>query len=276
MMTSLWKHITNIFSPSPPQRPPSAINITITPSSSILHKYGSDNDVPFTLTLEATLPENSPDKPVTIFTFDTLLRKKGKVLFEEGLQFIDTETGIPAKRPSVCLYYELSSSEYPITREYGSNFVTLEPGVPYQVTHEITPLSPILRPSSSPSRVDIEARPITGVKSASGPGSEAMDDEKSKELRQDHADEATVAVDMAVLLSTFAHTGHFQVGSTYRVELGSRMSEIAWYRYGAKDEILSCDDSSDTMKRPERVGDQKGLRPIPLVLRSMPAFKVVE
>lgn len=119
---------------------PPQINLNVTASSTTLHKHGSSN--PFTLTLEATLLK-SPDTPsrsLTVLIFDTLLDPKGNALYENGLDFINSNTGTHAKRPSLTSHYTFSDkSNILINTEFERYFVTLEPGVPYRVTHTMRP-----------------------------------------------------------------------------------------------------------------------------------------
>jgi hypothetical protein len=77
--------------------PPTPINLTVAVSSSTHHKHDPNSE--FQLTLDATLPQtpNTPNKPLTILVFDTLLDPSGIALYKNGLDFIDIDTGTPAK-----------------------------------------------------------------------------------------------------------------------------------------------------------------------------------
>ncbi|GFG10815.1 hypothetical protein IFM61392_06590 [Aspergillus lentulus] len=113
--------------------PPTHINVAVTVSSSTLHKHSSDNE--FHITLEATLPQtpNTPDKPLTILVFGTLLDTSSIALYENGFNFININTGAPAKRPSLTKHYSFGGmSDIPIEPQFERYFVTLQPGVPHQ------------------------------------------------------------------------------------------------------------------------------------------------
>lgn len=85
------------------------------------------------------------------------------------------------------------------------------------------------------------------------------------------------------VVGDFSHTSCLEVGVRYRVELGEKMDEVTWYRYGAKKEVL---DGYGGMlgyfqrlvwgkRRTERVGDQK-MEPIRLELQNEATFRVEE
>jgi hypothetical protein len=121
--------------------PPTHINVAVTVSSSTLHKHGSDDE--FHITIEATLPQtpNTPDKPLTILVFGTLLDPSGIALYENGFDFVNVDTGAPAKRPSLTKHYSFGGvSDIPIKPQFERYFVTLQPGVPHQVMFTLFPV----------------------------------------------------------------------------------------------------------------------------------------
>ncbi|PKX95156.1 uncharacterized protein P174DRAFT_458726 [Aspergillus novofumigatus IBT 16806] len=185
--------------------PPTQINIAVTVSSSTLHKYSSDDE--FHITIEATLPQtpNTPDKPLTILVFGTLLDPSGIALYENGFDFVNVDTGTPAKRPSLTKHYSFG----------GRYFVTLQP----VITNE---------------------------------------------------NEAKVA-------AAFSQVTYLEVGSMYRVELGNKLNQISWYRYGSKEQVLEGQDAGAGLvkRRPELVGDSE-MQPIPLVMQGSASFTVEE
>ncbi|KAB8207914.1 hypothetical protein BDV34DRAFT_223113 [Aspergillus parasiticus] len=277
---------------SPP--PPPDINITITTSSGVLHKYGAEEDEPFTLTLEATLPEGSTNKPLTVFTSNTLLDGGGRELLR-GLQVINTETGISTKLDEwmITACPRLAPHETPITNEYERKFITLMPGVPCRITNVVQRMSPLLLPSTSPLRtqavIDRERdrfrslspkQWVEKLKDEMPPGSaEMVESELDWEFEDECEDKEEEILETARFDGLFAHTRYLEVGATYRVELRDTMHEITWYGYGTKEEILGSGDDGDASgrrKRPERIGDHKCLRPIALVLRNSATFTVVE
>jgi hypothetical protein len=135
-----------------PIPPPTHVNLAVSVSSTTLHKHGSDTE--FQLSLEAILPQtpNTPDKPLTILVFDSLLDPGGNALYEDGLDFIDMDTGVPAKRTTMasensfggrsCIPVE---PHIPVEPQPGYFFVTLHPGVPHRVTHTLRPCPRIRR-----------------------------------------------------------------------------------------------------------------------------------
>jgi hypothetical protein len=106
----------------------------VTTSSTTLHKH--DSTEPFTLTLEATLPErgNVPNKPLTTLTFDTLLNPNGNALYGNGIDIIDhidSDTGTRVERITLRNHYTFGDqSGILIDPQYERYYVTLEPGVP--------------------------------------------------------------------------------------------------------------------------------------------------
>ncbi|PIG85060.1 hypothetical protein AARAC_000663 [Aspergillus arachidicola] len=242
-LKSAYDYILSFRSPPPPPE----INITITTSSGVLHKYGIEEDEPFTLILEATLPEGSTNKPLTVFTSNTLLNSGGRDLLR-GLQVINTETGISNKLDEwmITVRPRLAPHETPIINEYERKFTTLMPGVPCRITNVVQQM---------------------------------VESELDWEFEDECEDKEEEILETARFDGLFAHTRYLEVGSTYRVELRDTMHEITWYRYGTKEEILGSRDDGDASgrrKRPERIGDHKSLRPIALVLRNTATFTVVE
>ncbi|KAH8424921.1 uncharacterized protein LDX57_002667 [Aspergillus melleus] len=117
---------------------PTHINVTATASSTILHKHNSG--APFTITLTAVLPiiPNQVNKPFTVFIHDTLLDPKSMVFFQNGLELVKSESVDHPNQPKARLgQSSVYSSEGSCTvdRENEQHFVTLQPGVPYRVTH---------------------------------------------------------------------------------------------------------------------------------------------
>ncbi|KAB8268310.1 hypothetical protein BDV30DRAFT_243508 [Aspergillus minisclerotigenes] len=269
-MASYLKNAYDYILSFRPPPPPPEINITITTSSGVLHKYSAAEDEPFALTLEATLPEGSTNKPLTVFISDTLLNGGGRELLR-GLQVINTATGISTNLDEwiITACPRLAPHETPITHEYERKFITLKPGVPCRITNVVQRMSPLLLPSTSPLRtqavIDRERdrfRPLDPKQWV-----EELKDEMpsgSAEIEESESDFWSLKTN---------------VGATYRVELRDTMHELLWYRYGTKEEILGSRDDGDASgrrKRPERIGDQKGLRAIALVLRNTAIFTVVE
>ncbi|OQE40166.1 hypothetical protein PENCOP_c006G01055 [Penicillium coprophilum] len=243
-----------VFGESP--SPPTQININVTTSSTTLHKHGSNE--PFTLTLEATLPESTdtPNKPLTILTFDTLLDPQGNALYENGIDFVNINTGAHAKRTSLTAHHSFGGkSNILIDPQFEQYFVTLEPGVPYRVTHTMRPCPRIPQESESKS----EARKAS--------------------LQEGEA----TAEDEAIVAAAFSHVTSLDVGSTYRVELGDKMDRISWYRYGSKEEVLNGQRAGvglvhslmGAKRHPERVGDSE-MQAIPLVMQGLASFTVEE
>ncbi|EAW17091.1 uncharacterized protein NFIA_004490 [Aspergillus fischeri NRRL 181] len=193
--------------------PPTHINVAVTVSSSTLHKHGSDDE--FHITLEATLPQ-TPNTPLTILVFGTLLDPSGIALYENGFDFINVDTGASAKRPSLTQHYTFGGvSHIPIETQFEQYFVTLEP----VITNE----------------------------------------------------------DEAIVAAGFSHVTYLEVGSTYRVELGNKLNEISWHRYGSKEQVLEGQDAGGgcVKRRRELVGDSE-MQPIPLVMQSSASFTVEE
>ncbi|KAF4168252.1 hypothetical protein CNMCM6936_003040 [Aspergillus lentulus] len=191
--------------------PPTHINVAVTVSSSTLHKHGSDDE--FYITLEATLPQtlNTPDKPLTILVFGTLLDPSGIALYENGFNFININTGAPAKRPSLTKHYSFGGmSDIPIEPQFERYFVTLQPGVPHQVRFTLWPC-----PRNQQHNKDNPER----LRAACG------------ELLITNEDEAIVA-------AGFSQVTYLEVGSTYRVEFGNKLNLVPWYRYGLKEQVL--------------------------------------
>ncbi|KAJ5788733.1 hypothetical protein N7457_003723 [Penicillium paradoxum] len=246
-MANILQQILGECQPSPTQ-----INLNVITSSTILHKYGSDT--PFTLTLEATLPDstNTPNKPLTILTFGTLLEPNGNALYENGIDFINSNTGAQAKRPSLTAHYDFGDkSNIPIDPQYEQYFATLEPGVPYRVTHTMKPCP--RPPQEGGSNTGADRTPL-------GEG-EAMEAE-------------------AMVLAAFSPVTPLDVGATYRVELGDKLNWISWYRYGSKEEVLKIRSAEGLVQRmmgtkrhSERVGDNK-MQAIPLVMQGSAGFRV--
>ncbi|KAI9036775.1 uncharacterized protein KD926_001354 [Aspergillus affinis] len=118
---------------------PTHINVTASASSNILHKH--NNGTPFTVTLTAVLPimPNEVSKPLTVFIHDTLLDPKGNVFFQGGLELVSSDsaeqTQAPESGPPQTSIYYSSKDLYTVDRENEQYFVTLQPGVPYRVTH---------------------------------------------------------------------------------------------------------------------------------------------
>ncbi|KAJ5360452.1 hypothetical protein N7517_009643 [Penicillium concentricum] len=246
--------LQQVFGESP--SPPTKININVTTSSTTLHKHGSNN--PFTLTLEATLPEsaNTPTKPLTILTFDTLLDPNGNALYESGIDFINSDTGAHAKRTSLAAHHGFGGkSNIVIDPQFERYFVTLEPGVPYRVTHTMRPCPKLSQESGS----------------------------KSGEVRTPQQEGNSTAEDEAVIAAAFSHVTSLDVSSTYRVGLGDKMNQISWYRYGVKEEVLKGQGAGGglvqrlmgTKRHPERVGDSE-MQAIPLVMHGSASFRVEE
>ncbi|KAF3384618.1 hypothetical protein F1880_002773 [Penicillium rolfsii] len=237
-----------------PLPPPTHINVTITASSKKLHKHGSAT--PFGLTFEATLPE-SPDgrnEPLTILAFDTLLDPSGTALYENGLQFIDSNTGVQAKRPAMNRHYDFGDkSNILVHPRFERYFVTLYPGVPIRVTHTMRPCP---RLSSQ---------------------NECNPEEQSTSNREGEA----TAEDEAIVAAAFSHVTYLEVGSTYHVQLGEKLSRIDWYRYGSKDQVLKeqmtgvgpADSLIGSKRRSERVGDTE-MQAVPLVMQGSASFRV--
>ncbi|KAF4151627.1 hypothetical protein CNMCM6069_003572 [Aspergillus lentulus] len=205
--------------------PPTHINVAVTVSSSTLHKHGSDDE--FYITLEATLPQtlNTPDKPLTILVFGTLLDPSGIALYENGFNFININTGAPAKRPSLTKHYSFGGmSDIPIEPQFERYFVTLQPGVPHQVRFTLWPC-----PRNQQHNKDNPER----LRAACG------------ELLITNEDEAIVA-------AGFSQVTYLEVGSTYRVEFGNKLNLVPWYRYGLKEQVLEGQGAGDTSVIPFR------------------------
>ena len=234
--------LQQVFGKSEPG-PPCQININLTTSSTTLHKHGSSD--PFTLTLEATLPKShdgTPNRPLTILVFDTVLGTEGTALFENGLDFINSDTGTPAERSTLIPHYTFGDkSGILINTKFEQYFVTLEPGVPYRVTHTMRPCPRF-------------------------PGENASKIAKSE----------------AIAETVFSHAQGLDVGSTYQVALGNRMNSISWYRYGSKDEVLKGHIGGGLLQRlmgPKRHNEQvrdSEMPAIPLVLQNSAGFRVEE
>ncbi|KAG2005301.1 hypothetical protein GB937_008844 [Aspergillus fischeri] len=227
--------------------PPTHINVAVTVSSSTLHKHGSDDE--FHITLEATLPQ-TPNTPLTILVFGTLLDPSGIALYENGFDFINVDTGASAKRPSLTQHYTFGGvSHIPIETQFEQYFVTLEPGIPHRVMFTLWPC-----PRNQPHNKDNPER----LRAACG------------ELVITNEDEAIVA-------AGFSHVTYLEVGSTYRVELGNKLNEISWHRYGSKEQVLEGQDAGGgcVKRRRELVGDSE-MQPIPLVMQSSASFTVEE
>jgi len=239
-----------------PLPPPTQIIIKVTASSATLHKYGSKD--PFTLTIEANLPEfgNASNKPLTILTFDTLLDPSSDAHYGNGFDMIDGDRG---SHPEYAFLTRNSTfgdrSGILIDPQYERYFVTLEPGVPYRVTHTIIPCP---RPPAE-----------IGVKSGAG-----------SNIQQEGV---TTAEDENVVAEAFSHVTSLNVGSVYLVQLGDKMSRISWYRYGSKEEVLRGQSARGGLlqalmgpkRHHERVGDSE-MQAIPLVVQGTACFTVEE
>ncbi|KAJ5630619.1 uncharacterized protein N7484_010719 [Penicillium longicatenatum] len=241
----------NVFggTPSPP---PTQINIKVSTSSTTLHKH--DSTEPFTLTLEETLPErgNVPNKPLTILTFDTLLDPNGNALYGTGIDIIDSDTGTRVERITLRNHYTFGDqSGIPIDPQYERYFVTLEPGT------SVRGWSEFWVRQQSPAEDDTTA-----------------DGESTLKAEWSAKDEYVVA-------AAFSHVTSLNVGSTYRVELGSKMSQISWYRTGSKEEVLRRQSAGGRLlqtligpkRHHERVGDSE-MQAIPLVMQESARFTV--
>ncbi|GIJ85600.1 hypothetical protein Asppvi_004459 [Aspergillus pseudoviridinutans] len=236
--------------------PPTHINLAVTVSSTTLHKHGSGSESH--LILEATLPQspNTPDKPLTILIFDTLLDPSGIALYKDGLDFIDVGTGAPANRTSLIFHYEFGGrSNIPVEPQSERYFATLYPGVPYRVTFTLKPC-PRIQPHA-------EGTP--------------------ERLENSCGERVPTARDEDIVASVFSHVTYLDVGSMYRVELGNKLNKIWWYRYGSKEEILGGQGTEGglvgklmgTKRRRELVEDSL-MQPIPLVMQGSARFTVVE
>ncbi|KAF4211479.1 hypothetical protein CNMCM8980_002013 [Aspergillus fumigatiaffinis] len=230
--------------------PPTHIIVAVTVSSPTLHKHGSDDE--FHITIEATLPQtpDTPDKPLTILVFGTLLDPSGIALYENGFDFVNVNTGAPAKRPSLTKHYSFGGvSDIPIKPQFEQYFVTLQPGVPHQVMFSLWPC-----PRSQPHNKDNPEQ----LRAACG------------ELVITNENEAKVA-------AAFSQVTYLEVESTYRVELGNKLNQISWYRYGSKEQVLDGQDAGagPVKQRPELVGDSE-MQPIPLVMQGSASFTVEE
>ncbi|KAJ5883330.1 uncharacterized protein N7473_010216 [Penicillium subrubescens] len=239
-----------------PLPPPTHINVTVTASSKTLHKHGSAT--PFTLTFEATLEESpdGPNEPLTVLAFDTLLDPSGIALYEDGLQFIDSNTGAQAKRPAMNRQYDFGDkSNILVNPQFERYFVTLKPGVPIRVTHTMRPCPRL--PSQN----------------------EYTPEEQSTSNREGEA----TGEDEAIVAAAFSHVTYLEVGSTYHVQLGEKLSRIDWYRYGSKDQVLKEQITGDGLVnslvgskgRSERVGDSE-VQAVPLVMQGSASFRVEE
>ncbi|GFF34001.1 hypothetical protein IFM61606_00488 [Aspergillus udagawae] len=233
-----------------PIPPPTHINLAVSVSSTTLHKPGSNTD--FQLTLEATLPDtpSTPDKPLTILVFDSLLGPGGNTLYENGLDFIDIDTGVPAKRTAMIFEYSFGGrSDIPVEPQYEYYFVTLHPGVPHRVTRTLRPCPRVRRDKA----------------------------DKPKQVENSLGERVVTAEDEDIVASILSHVTNMEVGSTYRVELGNKMNKIWWYRYGTKEEVLGEQGAGGcpAKRRRELVGDCE-MEPIPLILQDSASFTVVE
>ncbi|KAK6823072.1 hypothetical protein RU639_006129 [Aspergillus parasiticus] len=254
--------------PSPPE-----INITITTSSGVLHKYSAEEDEPFTLTLGSTLPEDSSNKPLTVFTSDTFLNGGGRELLR-GLQVINTRTSISNKLDKwmITACPRLAPHETPITNEYERKFITLKPGVPCQITNVVQRMSPLLLPSTSLLRTQ-------AVIDRERDRFRSLSPKQRVEKLKDEMPSGSAEMVESELDWEFGDEYISRLEQRIGVELRDTMHEITWYRYGTKEEILGSRDDGDASgrrKRPQRIGDYKSLRPIALVLRNTATFTVVE
>jgi hypothetical protein len=200
--------------------------------------------------LEATLPPDTPDKPLTILVFDSLLDPGGHVLYKDGLDFINTNTGSPAKRTTMISEHSFGGrSNIPIEPQLGYFFVTLHPGVPHRVTHTLRPCPRIQRNKT----------------------------DKPERVENSLGERVVTAEDENIVALVFSHVTNMEVGSTYRVELGNKLNKIWWYRYGTKEEVLGEQGAGGgpAKRRRELVGDCE-MEPIPLVLQGSASFTVVE
>jgi hypothetical protein len=230
--------------------PPTHINVAVTVSSSTLHKHGSDDE--FHITLEATLPQtpNTPDKPLTILVFGTLLDPSGIALYENGFDFINVDTGAPAKRPSLTKHYSFGGmSDIPIEPQFERYFVTLQPGVPHQVRFTLWPC----------------------------PRNQQHNKDNPERLRAACGELVITNEDEAIVAAGFSQVTHLEVGSTYRVEFGNKLNLIPWYRYGPKEQVLEGQGAGGGLakQRRELVGDSE-MQPIPLVMQGSASFTVEE
>lgn len=233
-----------------PFPPPTHINLAVSVSSTTLHKHGSDTE--FQLTLEATLPQtpNTPGKPLTILVFDSLLYLGGNALYNDGLDFINVDTGIPAKQTTMISEYSFSGrSDIPVKPESEYLFVTLHPGVPHRVTYTLRPCPRIQRDKA----------------------------DRPKQVENSLGERVVTSEDEDIVASVFSHVTNMEVGSTYHVELGNKLNKIWWYQYGIKDEVLGEQGAGGGSAKQQRelVGDCE-MEPIPLVLQSSASFTVVE
>lgn len=227
--------------------PPTHINVAVTVSSSTLHKHSSDNE--FHITLEATLPQtpNTPDKPLTILVFGTLLDPSSIALYENGFNFININTGAPAKRPSLTKHYSFGGmSHIPIEPQFERYFVTLQPGVPHQVRYTLWPC----------------------------PRNQQHNKDNPERLRAACGELVITNEDEAIVAAGFSPVTYLEVGSTYRVEFGNKLNLVPWYRYGLKEQVLEGQGAGVLVKRRrELVGDSE-MQPIPLVMQGSASFTV--